>query len=255
MNGEDLPEFVVPDDLSAWLDGDAGVDELPSQRGEHGSVGVIATIDLLTPGAPYVTEVQPADDVSISLPGDKAIGYAMAVLAAAHRAHYFAAVLAQARALMGRSSDPMARLEGDEHAKFILENLVQDLPELDQEATAPLRFVPVIKKDGTGAVRASLPPHDVPLTGWSFAEACSHAHAVLDQAVVSHLDTAYRNVISVTFGVGEQKGRAMVGTLTEFFEVHPSATDAGERVPFVKPSPRVPGPPPGARPGGKKRRR
>lgn len=250
--GEELPEeFVVPDDLSALLDGDGDVGALPSEVGEHGAVQVVATIDLLTPGAPYVPEVQPIDDVTISLPGDKAIAYGMAVLAAAHRAHYFAAVLAQAQALMGRSADPMARLEAAENARVILTALVEDLPELDEEVTAPLRFRPVVKKDGTGAVRVSLPPHTEPLSGWSFEEACSHAHAVLDQAVVSHLDTAYRNVISVTFGAGEQRGRAAVGTLTGYFQVRPSGV--GER--FVKEPPRVPGPPPGARPAGKKRRR
>lgn len=243
MDQGGFPEFVVPDDLSGWLDGDAATAELPSRVGE---IRVIAALDV-APASPYVPQVEPSDDVAIPLPGDKALRYAMAVLAAAWRARYFAAVLAQSRAMMGRN--PQTRERADENAKYILAQLLKDLPELDDEATAPLRFVPVVKMDGSPAVKVSLPPHDEVLAGWSFEDACEHAHAVLAQSLVSHLDTAYRTVISVGFEAGEQRGQAAVGLLSGYFQPAPA-----RRVPFVKPAPKVPGPAPGARKKPRRRR-
>lgn len=262
--GDAAPELAellaglrVPDDLSGLLDGDIGTTGLPSQTN---SVQVIAAIDP-QPGAPYITTVQPSDDVAVVLPYDRAVRYGMAVLAAAHRAHYMAAVLAQARDILagrpGRYGRPLVlTAEQEENARFLLGQLLEDLPELDGEATAPLRFLPVIHRDGTPMVRVSLPPHTEPFTGWTFPEACQHAHHVLGQAIVSQLDTAYRNTVAVNFGAGEQKGRAAVDDLGNFF-AHPGGEAAQmEAARFVKPAPRVPGPPPGARPaGGRKRRR
>lgn len=253
---EDLPELpgevFIPDDLSGLLDGDDGVELLPSQQGgEYGSVMVVAGIDLPA-RSPYIPQVQPNDDVVIQLPGDKALRYAMAVLAAAHRAHYFAAVRAQMRKVSAGSDDP------DGNAKFAMGELIKDLPELDHEATAPLRFTPVLKRSGQPMVRGSLPPHTEAFTGWTFSEACDHAHAVLAQAVVSDLDSAWRTVISVGFEAGEQRGRAAVHDLGNWFydKPVPFSDQAGDREPFVKPPPTVPGPPPGAgRNRGRKKRR
>lgn len=216
-----LPEdLVIPDDLSALLDGAIGTTDMPSQIGKRGVISVIAAIDLTATAAPYITEVQPTDDLSISLPYDKAVEYGMAVLAAAHRAHYFAAVLAQTRHIIAGRGPRTAgnTVEVDESARLVLRDLIQDLPELDEQATAPLRFLPIIRRvDGRPMVRVSLPPHTEAITGWTFAEALHHAHAVLGQAIVSQLDTAYRTVISVTFGAGEQRGRAAVGDLGNYF--------------------------------------
>lgn len=213
-------DLVVPDDLSELLDGAIGTTEMPSQIGENGVVSVIAAIDPM-PASPYITEVQPTDDVAISLPYDKAVAYGMAVLAAAHRAHYLAAVLAQAADIMGGRRGLTGvgdTTEIHESAKLVLKELLDDLPELDDQATMPLRFVPFIRRgEGRPMVRVSLPPHTVEITEWTFAEAQNHAHAVLTQAVVSQLDTAYRTVISVNFGAGEQRGRGAVADLGNYF--------------------------------------
>lgn len=246
---DQLPDdFRVPDDLSSLLDGDDDTTALPSTTGgPNGSVMVIAGIDL-PPGSPYVTQVMPSDDVVIQLPAEQAVAYGMAVLEVAHRAHYLAAVLAQARAVMnGRGKRPPIG-EAEENARFLLKQLIEDLPELDDTATAPLRFVPTIhSRSHRALIRVSLPPHDTPFSGWSFDDACTHAMAVLGQSVVSRLDTAYRNTIAVRFDAGEQSGRAAVHDLGNFFQHHD---------PLASSRPRVPGPPPGARPaGGKKKRR
>lgn len=249
-----LPDdLVVPDDLSTLLDGAIGTTDMPSQIGEHGVVSVIAAIDPM-PAAPYITEVQPTDDVAISLPYDKAVSYGMAALAAAHRAHYLAAVLAQAAAIMGGRrgrpgvGDPT---EIDETARLVVKNLMEDLPDLDEQATAPLRFVPFIRRvDGRPMVRVSLPPHTEAITGWTFAQTLDHGHAVLAQAVVSQLDTAYRTVISVSFGAGEQRGRAAVHDLGNYFWDKP--TRGGYSDPTDTPEARLRRPDPRkARPKGK----
>lgn len=258
---EDLPPelagLIVPDDLSGLLDGDIGTTDLPSQTN---SVQVIATID---PGAaaPYITTVQPSDDIAIVLPYDRAVAYGMAVLAAAHRAHYAAAVLTQANDIM--AGRPAARGPGRggqtpeqarDNARYWLGQLLQDLPELDDTATAPLQFRPVIHRDGTPLVRVSLPPHTEAFSGWTFPEACQHAHHVLGQAVVSQLDTAYRTTVAVGFDAGEQRGRAAVNDLANYYP-HADFDDEVRPERFVKPAPKVPGPPPGARPDRAKKRR
>jgi hypothetical protein len=231
-NSSPLPDdLVVPDDLSGLLDGAIGTTDMPSQIGEHGVVSVIAAIDPM-PAAPYITEVQPTDDIAISLPYDKAVAYGMTVLAAAHRAHYLAAVLAQITDVMGgRRGRPSVgdASETDETVRLVVKNLMDDLPDLDDQATAPLRFAPFIRRsDGRPMVRVSVPPHTEAITGWTFAETLDHAHAVLAQAVVSQLDTAYRTVISVTFESGEQRGRAAVHDLGNYFWDKPNPGGYGD---------------------------
>jgi len=247
------PGWDVPDDLSGLLDGDTGTTDLPSQSN---SVEVIATVDLLADGAaPYITTVQPTDDVSIVLPYDKAVGYGMAVLAAAYRSEYLAAVNAQARDIVGgrrgrRPADPDPA-ELDEIATLIGATLREDLPELDRQATDPLLFLPVWRRaDRRPMVRVSLPPHTEPLTVWTVPEALDHGHAVLAQAVMSQLDTAYRTCIAVTFDVGEQRGRAAVADLANYYWDKP-----GE--PYSDPTEDGPRPPDArrARPTGKGKRR
>lgn len=216
-----LPDdLVVPDDLSTLLDGAIGTTDMPSQIGENGVVAVIAAIDLM-PAAPYITEVQPTDDVAISLPYSRAVEYGMAVLAAAHRAHYLAAVLAQANDILGGRRGPTAvgdPAEIGETALLVVKELIEDLPDLDQQATAPMRFVPFVRRsDGRPMVRVSLPPHTEAIAVWTFAETLDHAYAVLTQSVVSQLDTAYRTVIAVNFDAGEQRGRAAVNDLGNYF--------------------------------------
>lgn len=263
-----LPDdLVVPDDLSDLFDGTIGTTDMPSQIGEQGAVSVIAGIDPM-PASPYITEVQPTDDVAISLPHDKAVAYAMAVLAAAYRAHYLAAVLAQATDIVGGRRGrpgPDDPRETSATARLVVRELLEDLPDLDEEATAPLRFLPFVRRsDGRPMVRVSLPPHTESITGWTVDETLHHGHAVLTQAVVSQLDTAYRTVISVNFGAGEQRGRAAVQDLGNYFWTEPGQPGSSgpadvlearrQLVMGVVDGPRPPDPR-RARPTGKGRRR
>jgi hypothetical protein len=246
----DLPEgFVIPDDMSGWLDDDDGATLTPSQSG---SVQVVGDIDP-DPGSPYVCTVQPSDDVSIRLPRDQAVAYGMHVLAVAHRAHYIAAVFAQMRAVMARYG--VHEAEADSAAKYAVHQLVEDLPDLDDAATAPLQFRPVLTREGAPLVRVSLPPHTEPLTGWSFAETCEHAHHVLQVPLVCDLDTAYLSVIGKFFRAGEARGRAAVADLARFYEQPGtlSAAQPGKR--FVVPEPKIAGPAPGVRPALRKPRK
>lgn len=239
-------DWIVPDDLSSLLDGDLGTTPLPSQSGEdgQGAIAVIPGIDIL-PGSPYIAQVQASDDVVIELPYDRAVAYAMAVLNAAHRAHYLAAVTAQSWHVVTKHKE---HEEAEEHVRVMLSELIKDLPELDDSDTAPLRFRPGIRKSGKPAIRVTLPPHTEALTVWEFAETCEHAHHVLDAALVSNLDTAYRNDLTVNFQLDEQTARAAVEDLANYYDNLHYAKAA----PPVKVRPPTPGPKP---PGNSKKRR
>lgn len=250
--------FRVPDDLSGLLDGTEGLDVTQTPGGSGGSVWVTGEPGILD-GSPYVCTVQVTDDVSIPLLREQAGRYAWHVIQAAHRAHYMAAVFAQMREVMTRNGAGRDMPDGESPqslALLVLRQITDDLPDLDESDTAPLRFMPVLRKDGQPMVRVSLPPHDEPLTGWDFVEARQHALQVLDVAAVSDLDTVYRTVVARTFDAGEGTGRGAVADLANYYPTPPQDTDLDPRQRFVKPAPKVPGPPPGARPaGGKKRRR
>lgn len=250
------PSFFVPDDLGGWLDSDEGTTVTPQGAGETQVIGGIDP----APGSPYICQVLPTDDVAISLPREQAIAYGTAVLAVAHRAHYYAAVLAQARAILGRSRNfPGGDDEAEQTAQFMLGQLVDDLPELDDTATAPLRFIPTVhRRDGTALVRVSLPPHTEPLAGWTFMQARGHAVGVLEIAVVADLDTAYRTVVAVGFAGGEDKGRAAVADLANFYEVRDPSVHDDNGEPRMPPRPgatAVSGSKRGRSPNAKRKRR
>lgn len=218
MSDDDPPPgWTVPDDLSSIMRDD---DLMPSQTD---SIQVIGGIDL-PDGSPYVCQVLPSDDVAIHLPRDRAIAYAMTVLTAANQAMYFTGVRAQMRdVLTGRGRSPAT---GDDAAnvEWFVQQLVEDLPEPDHEATAPLRFLPGTRRStGEAVVGVSLPPHtsDHIITGWSPAAARQHALHVLDVAVVCDLDTAYRTAIAKGLESGEQRGRAVVHDLGNYLPRDP----------------------------------
>lgn len=266
MDHEELPDpldgLQVPDDIGALLDDDdRDRDQLPS---ESGSIQVVTGVDPLLPGAPYICEVRPTDDVALQLPRDRAAAYALAVMTAANQAAYLAAVVDQmAQVLSKRGRGPVTSDIMD-NALWVARQLQDDLPEPDPAATAPLLFH-AMRQRSTGAaiVRVQLDRGSEvrTLTDWSPADALHHARAVLDVAVMADLDTAYRNLTAKQFGTGEQIGRAIVHELGDYLRRHrpADASPEPEPEPARRPRvPRVPGPPPGARPAGgkaKKRRR
>lgn len=253
MTGDDTSGFgdwQVPDDLSGLLDGTAGLDTLsPEATNKIWVVGDVGILD----GMPYVCTVQVTDDVTIPLLRDAAQAYAWTVVQTAHRAHYMAAVFAQMKAVMGAGPHGESP---EQMAMVALRQLMEDLPDIDQVATAPLRFLPVMTRDGMPKVRVSLPPHGEAqiVTGWTFDEALGHGVNVLSVAAVCDLDSAWRTVVARGFGAGEQRGRAAVVDLANFYPGEPV------RVPGGPASVRtVTGPRPGQRPAGngkgRKRRR
>jgi hypothetical protein len=257
MSEHDLPElpddFTVPDDLGAFLDAADRSDPTPSQQG---AVQVITGIDP-QPGAPYICEVRPTDDVAISLPRDKALAYAMAVLVAAEQAEYYAAVVAQWRDIISGSRRPRGRdaepTGPDDNAVYLARQLATDQPEDDHAATAPLRFEATLNRHtGAAVVRVGLAGQREPLTGWTPAQAREHAGFVLSGAIVADLDTAYRTMMAGTVGAGEQRARAVVDDLGRYRDGGGSGGGESAGVPAP---PRVPGPPPGARPAGRRRKR
>lgn len=205
----------VPDTPGVWLDGDEGTTALPS---DIDAISVVGGIDL-APGSPYVPEVQVTDDVVIRLAGDAAVRYALAVLAVAYRSQYVVGVFNQMSDVMrgrGRSASQHPPDEVAAMAKTVVYDLLKTLPELDEEATAPLLLQPVQHKLGQPMVRVSLPPHDEPLTSWTVAEATNHAHNVLAQVAVCPLDTAYRDLGAELGDQDDNRGRAMVHDLANY---------------------------------------
>lgn len=270
-----LPEFelpgmpaglFIPDDPAALF---RGADEesapLPS---ETRSVQVITAVDQ-DPGAPYVCEVQPADDVAIRLPTDRAAAYAAVVLGYAMRALYLHGVYAQVRDIMSGRGRWSPGDDAHQAALDLIGDMLRELPDFDDAATAPLRFAPRLRaRDGEAAIAVSLGDNDaVPaakrgahVTLWTPFEARQHARHVLETAHAADLDNAYRRFAVGTLGQPEWRARAMVADLGKYLPHEPDIAELAERAGraprYVKPAPTVAGPPPGARPaGGKKRRK
>ena len=244
----DLPDDVrIPDDIGDITERDE--DLLPSQTG---SLQVISGIDIV-PGSPYIAEVRPTDDVAISLTRDKALAYAAAVWAAGMRAVYLAGVRAQMRdVLSGRGRSP-GQPDAEETARRMVREFAQELPPLDVDATAPLQFEPDVRRStGQPVVRILLDgkPHDI----WSPDSARHHARCVIDVAIGADLDTAYRTYAAGVIGVEEQRARAMVHDLGKYLARFDDPDPGADDTPPTPRRPRVPGPPPGARPAGGKKK-
>jgi hypothetical protein len=158
--------------------------------------GVWVVSDVDTEGH-YFPAVQPSEDVSIPLDGDRAIQYALAFLTAVGRAQYDAGVLYQLRQLIG--VDAAASAVGA---------LRDDRAALDDVATAPLRLQPAVSSAGEPVLQVYL--NGKPLTQWSPEQAAQHALHVLQVLVGVSLDAAYLRFLTARVGLPEDVARAVV---------------------------------------------
>jgi hypothetical protein len=168
-------------------------------------IDAIWVISDVAPDGTYVVTVQAGDDVAITLDRNRAIRYALTVIDASARAQYDAAVFAQ-----------MAGMGLDE--RTAVEPVIQlraDRPPLDNDATAPLRFEPIVTS------RTKRPAVHVHLGGkaiseWGPVDAAGHALHVLEVAVGVDLDAAYRRILIGTIGLDDASARAAVGDIANY---------------------------------------
>ena len=152
----------------------------------------------------YVTTVQASADVAVVLDRKRAMDYVMAVYTAVGYAEYDAAVFRQLVSLG----------IGNLHAAGLVSDLRADRAPVDDAATDPLRFVPLV----TAAKHE--PGLFVEVAGrrisqWTPAEGRQHAGHVLDICVAVDLDAAYHRHLRGPLGLDDGRARAVVGSLGE----------------------------------------
>ena len=131
--------------------------------------------------------------------------YGHAVLAAAERADYDAAVLRQLTD-KGITADDAAAVIAD---------LRRDRPPLDDTATAPLRFVPgVAQRDGRGFITLEL--DGAGIGQLDIDEARSHALHALGAGIAADLDAGYHHALRGIIGLDDHAARAAVADLAEY---------------------------------------
>lgn len=169
-------------------------------------IDAIWVISDVTPFGTYVVTVQVGDDMAVTLDRSRAMRYALTVVDATTRAEYDAAVFAQMSAL------------GIADERTAAEPLIQlrtDRPPLDDDATAPLRFEPVVTS------RKKRPVVHVHLGGkviseWSPDDARGHAMHVLEVTCGVDLDSAYRRLLVGWVGLDDDKARTAVGDIANY---------------------------------------
>lgn len=151
----------------------------------------------------YFVAVQCSNDRTFA-PADP-VAYGMAVLRACEYADHDAAVFAQ---LTKKLSLP------ERDAGGIVARLRDDRPAIQDAATAPLRFTPIIAaRDHSPQILVHY-GDGVELTQWTPADARGHALYVLQSTIVVETDTAYRRFMRTAVNPGTAE--AVVQDLANF---------------------------------------
>jgi hypothetical protein len=158
----------------------------------------------VAPDGTYVCTVQAGDDLAVVLDRQRAIAYTVALYTAVGYAEYDAAVLKQLTTLG----------VGERMAARCVADLRADRAPVDDAATAPLRFVPLV----TAAKRE--PSLFVEVNGrrisqWTPADGRQHAGHVLDIVAAVDLDAAYRRFLRGPVRLDDDRARAVVESLGE----------------------------------------
>jgi hypothetical protein len=166
-----------------------------------------------TPDGGYVVSLEFDDDTARPLHGEvETTRYVEAVLTAAGWAEYDAAAVAQ---LCGKMGMPL------EVAGQAVTDLRQNRPAIDDEATAPLRLTPGVAgnpaADGVRHAFIAVHLRDKQLGQWTVADARGHALHVLEAALNTRMDAAYRLLLH-EFGLDDETARAAVMDIGNFRE-------------------------------------
>lgn len=152
-------------------------------------------------GTTYTVTIEADADRAIVLTPDTALAYASAVLGAAARAEYDAAVYRQLCAF---------DLEVEAVAQMITD-LRRDRPPLDTAATKPLALEPGVNAKGEPFLVVLVEEDRV--GQWSVPAAREHALIVLEAVAVADLDAGYLQALRGLIGLDEDRARAVVGDL------------------------------------------
>lgn len=157
----------------------------------------------VTPDGSYAVAITYGADRSFVLPPDMAIRYAATVAAAAHRAFYDAAIYT----LLTKRVHTKVQYARD----FIALDLRPERPPLDDAATAPLTFVPMMTPEGKAFVVIALDgKHDAQVDPEVLGQ---HALHVLTVVEAVNLDAALLRKLRSTIGLDEERARAVVGEI------------------------------------------
>lgn len=168
---------------------------------DDAGVTVTVTVDGTDEG--YVPVVHIGEDLSIALDG-RAPSYALAVVTAAERAAYDSALIRQLTRM---------NLAAYEIAAEVL-SLRARRGEVDDDATAPLRFRGEVAADTAPIVRMLQGSDE--LGTFSYTQACAHAHAVLTVASVADLDNDYFEHITKGSDVEAGMARTLLYDLSTY---------------------------------------
>lgn len=153
----------------------------------------------------YVAALEIGQDLSVPLTREYAVRYALAVIDAALRAEYDAAILAQFGTGMGLDN---------EHIVLTLTGVRDLRPAQDHDATAPLRFTPGVNADGDAFLAIHLDGRQI--GQFDPADAIVHAAYVLQGPIAAGLDAAYHRWLRQGLDTTDTMARAMVGDLEKW---------------------------------------
>jgi hypothetical protein len=163
----------------------------------------IWVISDVAPDGTYVTTVQAGDDLAVTLDRQRALAYAVALYTAVGYAEYDAAVLKQLTTLG----------VGERMAARCVADLRADRAPVDDAATAPLRFVPLVTAAREPALFVEVNRRRI--SQWTPADGRQHAGHVLDIVAAVDLDAAYLRFLRGPVALDDDRARAVVGTLGE----------------------------------------
>lgn len=148
-------------------------------------------------GKTYVVSVAFSDDRSIVLTPDSSLRYASAVLAAAQRAEYDAAVFKQ-----------MRKLVDVEHAAQLIIDLRRDRPLLDSSPLAPMRLEPGVNSEAKPFLAVFI--DDQQVGQWDVPDAREHALGVLEAVTAAELDAGYFRALVGIINLDEARARHVI---------------------------------------------
>jgi hypothetical protein len=140
--------------------------------------GEIVVLSDIVPDGSYVVTLQITKDRAVTLDRHQAVQYALGVVAAAEAADHDAAVFRQAKAM-----------NADESVAASLVLGLRDQRSTPDEATAPLRFAPIINAKRRPIVQITLDGQ--PFGSLTPTDARSHGLDVLRMVAVAELDESF----------------------------------------------------------------
>jgi hypothetical protein len=156
--------------------------------------------------ASYIVTVSATNDVALSLRADDAVRYVAAVTRAAVIARHDAAVVNQLRGPIGL--DP-------KDAGYTIVELRQDREPVQDDATAPMRFEPIIS-GSTFKPYVHVWAAGKRISQWTPEDCFEHAGYVMQTLAGADLDSAYYRYLTGVVGVPEQSARGAVADLGNY---------------------------------------